>query len=220
MAPAPTLYGRNHQLRESGNRATRPLRGGILCLDYTNTASDHLGLPGEDDLSPGYVNIVDWFRQAGVLTEDDAARLLRAAGKEPREAAAVRKRAIALREALYAIVLAFTSGAEPAADALDLFNREHGVALGHGGFVPNGTSLAWHWQGGSQLDRMLWPVCQSAAALLSGGQLVKVKQCEAQTCQAFFLDGSKNGSRRFCSATGCGTATRVRRFRERHNPGS
>lgn len=220
MAPAPTLYGRGHQLRETGNRATRQMYGGILCLDFLNTVSDHTGLPGEDDLSPGYVNIVDWFRQAGVLTEDDADRLLRAAGKEPREAAAVRKRAIALREALYAIVLAFRSGAEPAADALDLFNREHGAALGHGSFVPHGPSLGWQWQGGSLLDRMLWPACQSAAALLSGDQLAKVKQCEATDCQAFFLDGSKNGSRRFCSAAGCGTATRVRRFRERHNPGS
>ncbi len=216
MAPAPTLYGRGHQLRESGNRTIRPLHGGILCLDFINTASDHTGLPAEDDLSPGYVNIVDWFWQAGVLTEDDAARLLRAASKEPREAAAVRKRAVALREALYAILLAVKSGGEPAADSLDLFNREHGAALGHGGLAPNGTSLAWQWQAGSQLDRMLWPVCESAAALLSGGQLVKVKQCAAPTCQAFFLDGSKNGSRRFCSAATCGTADRVRRFRERH----
>lgn len=198
----------------------RPLYGGVLCLDYINTAADHTALPGEDDLSPGYVNIVDWSGQASILTEDDATRLLRAASKDPREAAAVRKRAIALREALYAIVLAFTSGGEPAADSLDLFNREHGVALPHGGFVPNGTSLAWQWRGGSHLDRMLWPVCESAAALLSSGQLAKVKQCEAPTCQAFFLDGSKNGSRRFCSAAGCGTATRVRRFRERHNSGS
>ncbi len=220
MSPAPTLYSQGHQLRESGDRAIRPLHGGILCLDFINTASDHTGPAGKDDLSPGYATIVDWFWQAGVLTEDDTTRLLRAASKEPRDAAAVRKRAVALREALYDLVVALTTGREVSAASLDLFNQEHGAALRHGHFAVNGTFLAWEWPGGSQLERVLWPVCESAADLLGGERLRKMKQCEAPGCQAFFLDGSKNDSRRFCSAAACGTADRVRRFRERHKPGA
>lgn len=217
--PAPTLYGKAVLPRETNGRPLRPLRGGNLCLDFVNTTSDHADHTGDDDFSPGYVNLVDWCLHAGLLGKDEAARLLRVAGKEPREAAAVRRRASALREALFEIVRSLTSGGEPSPESLDLFNREHGEALRHGQFVPHGPGLEWRWQTGPHLDRMLWPLCQ-AAALLGGGQLAKVKQCEAPACQAFFLDGSKNGSRRFCSAAGCGTAIRVRRFRERHKPGS
>lgn len=218
MAPAPTLYGRGHQPRESGDQPLQLLRAGDLFLDYVNTTSDHIELPAEDDFSPGYINIVDWCRYAGVIDEGEAARLRRAAAKEPREAAAVRKRACALREALYDIVLSLTSGGKPSTAALDLFNAEHRQALDHGRFVPGAMSLEWHWQNGADLDRMLWPVCQSAAALLGSNRLDKVRQCAAPSCQAFFLDRSKNGSRQFCSAAGCGTATRVRRFRLRRQP--
>lgn len=216
MAPAPTLYGKGHQLRASGNRPIRSLHGGHLCLDYLNTVSDHMTLTGDDDLSPGYVNVVDWFWQAGVLTEDDTARLLRAASREPREAAAVRKRVIAFRAALYAIVHALTLGGDPETDALDLFNSELRDANQHGYFAANGPHLAWRWQGEARLDRILWPIGQAAVDLLTSERIQKVKQCEAPACQAFFLDKSKNGSRRFCSAAGCGTTERVRRFRERH----
>lgn len=215
MSPAPTLYGRGHQPRETGARPIRPFAGGHIVLDYINTASDHTPAPGEDDLAPGYVNLVDWSRQAELLTDEDATRLRRSASKQPREAAAVRKRAIVLREALYTIVLALTSGEELLAESLDLFNLEHAAALGHGGYVATGSRLEWRWRGGLDLDRMLWPVCWSAAGLLSEGRLTKVRQCAAPQCQALFLDGSKNGSRRFCSASTCGTAVRVQRFRDR-----
>jgi len=215
MAPAATLYSRGHQPREGDIRAIRPLVGGLLCLDYVNTTSDHAGRPLQDDLAPGYVNLVDWCRQAGVLDENDTRRLLRAASKEPREAAAVRKRALALREALDELVLALGTGRDPSPEALDTFNREHQQALAHGRFVPDAASLRWQWADGSHLDRPLWPVCQSAADLLTSEGLGKVRQCAALACQNLFLDGSKNGSRRYCSAATCGTADRVRRFRER-----
>ena len=220
MPPAPPLYGRGHQPRETATWTVRPFVGGHLVLDFVNTASDHTNTPGDDDLAPGYVNLVGWSRQAEALTDEDATQLLRAASKQPREAAAVRKRALALREALHAIVLALTSDVEPAAHSLELFNHEYAVAIGHGGYVSAGSRLEWRWPSGPDvdLDRMLWPVCRSAADLLGGERLAKVRQCAAPGCQAMFLDGSKNGSRRFCSASGCGTAVRVQRFRDRHKP--
>ncbi len=218
--PAPTLYGKEALPRETRHRTLRPLHGGSLCLDFVNTVSDHSDLTADDDFSPGYVNIVDWCRHAAMFGEDEATRLLRTAGKEPREAASVRKRAVALRESLYGIILSLTSGQEPSSASLDVFNGEHQDALSHGRFVPAGPKLEWQWPSGPHLDRLLWPICQSAEVVLTGNWLARVRQCEAPACQAFFLDASKNGSRRFCSAATCGTADRVRRFRERRKPGS
>ena len=214
MAPAPTLYGQGHQLRQSSQRTIKPLVGGVLVLDVLNTIDRHDGA-GYDYLAPGYANIVDWFARAGTLDPDDALRLLRKAQKEPREAATVRKRAAALREALAVIVSSMTMGQEVPAEALGTFNEESRHARANGTYIVSGGRLAWQWTQPHALDRVLWEVCRSATGLLGSERVARIRECAAPTCGSFFLDTSKNGSRQFCSASTCGTATRVRRFRER-----
>ena len=214
MSPAPTLYGKGQLPRETSRNTLGLLHGGLLCLDFVNTVDDH-GAGGNDQFAPGYVNIVEWFVHAGVVDDEAARRLLLKAGKEPREAAAVRKRATSLRSALFEIVSALTISEDPQAESLALFNQEIQHSLASGGFVFDGVALAWQWNEGNDLDRMLWDVSRSAADLFSSSRLARVRQCAAPACQKFFLDASKNRSRRFCSSATCGTAARVRRFRER-----
>ena len=47
-------------------------------------------------------------------------------------------------------------------------------------------------------------VARSAAEFLAGGDYSRLKHCEGKGCVLFFLDTTKNHSRRFCSAEGCG----------------
>lgn len=67
--------------------------------------------------------------------------------------------------------------------------------------------------------QLLVPIAESAARLLCSGDFSRVKQCANQDCGAFFYDGTKNNSRRWCSATGCGNRMRVAKFyaRSRNN---
>jgi predicted RNA-binding Zn ribbon-like protein len=189
--------------------------GGSLCLDFLNTADSHDGAPGLDALAPGYVNVGSWFAHAGVLDEAALKMLLRRAAKEPRDAAAVRKRATQLREALYEIVTSLPEDREPSPESLVTFNGELHHANAAGAYVAESRRLEWRWHDERQLDRVLWEVCGSAAMLLSGEGMQKVRQCASPSCQKLFLDTSKNGSRQYCSPATCGTASRVRRFRER-----
>lgn len=215
VAPTPTLYGKSHQPRELSKGLLRPLRGGSLCLDFINTVENHDQAGGYDDLTPGYANIIDWSIHAGAVDEAEANSLLRHAAREPREAAAVRSRATTLRHALYEVVTSLIAATEPPDGSLELFNQEWRLAMMHGRYIPVGDGLAWQWCEGRDLDRVLWELTRSAAELLSGDHIARVRQCAAPTCQSIFLDTSRNGSRRFCSAATCGTATRVRRFRAR-----
>ena len=201
--------------RASGGRTYRPLRGGHLLLDFINTASDHTAQPREDDLAPGYVNLVDWCTFAGVVDEATATRLLRLAHKEPREAAAVRRRAIALRGALHGIVGALLAGDAPAQPDMDLFNEELQAALRNGALVAGAGVLRWQWQERAGLDRPLWIICRAATELLVSDRIARIRECASPQCHVLFLDVSKNNSRQYCSSAGCGSAARVRRFRER-----
>src|SRR5512136_239123 len=100
---------------------TWTLRGGSLCLDFCNTADWHASDQPEERLT-SYAAFVSWSRQAGVLTENQAKRLLRQAADRPEEAIVVMNRAIALREAIYEIFAAVAHGRSPAAADLTTLN--------------------------------------------------------------------------------------------------
>lgn len=238
MSPAPTLYGTSHQHREAGGRALRPLEGGVLCLDFINTVSSHSGRPAEDDLSPGYVNLVEWCAGAGAIDQALATSLLRRASRDPRDAAAVRRRAVELRDALHAIVMAIHRREVPLQEHLDVFSQEWQCSAQHTmyrsrlasetgariGERSNGASpsdstdprMVRVWDTDRDLDRLLWPIVEDAARLMTSDEMARVRICAASDCERWFLDDSRNHTRKYCSARGCGTVDRVRRFRARH----
>jgi predicted RNA-binding Zn ribbon-like protein len=213
MVGGNTLYGRSHQQTAASERDFRPLCGGVACLDFVNTVDRHGSTPDDDYFAPGYANLLDWFEYAQLVDSDNATLLLRLAQKQPRDAAAIRKRAQFLRTAIRGIVVDLASGGTPSPGDLATLNAEVHRACACGSFVAVDQVLQWRWTRNRELDSLLWPIARSAAELLSGAHLVRVRQCAAEECELLFLDASKNGSRRFCSAASCGNATRVRRFR-------
>jgi predicted RNA-binding Zn ribbon-like protein len=238
MSPAPTLYGTSHQHREAGGRVLRSLEGGTLCLDFINTVSSHNDRPTEDDLSPGYVNLAEWCAGAGAIDEALSTSLLRRASRDPREAAAVRRRAVELRDALHVIVMAIHRGEVPSQEHLDVFSQEWQRSACHTVFRSrlvsefsarlgersNGASpwtgvdsrMVRVWDTDRDLDRLLWPIVEDAARLMTSDEMARVRICAASDCERWFLDDSRNHTRKYCSARGCGTVDRVRRFRARH----
>jgi predicted RNA-binding Zn ribbon-like protein len=98
-----------------------------------------------------------------------------------------------------------------------LLNREVAAARGREVLVPAGDGLRWEWpDGGGRLDSPLWPVGQAAAALLTSGDLSRLRQCGGDLCGWLFLDRSRNRSRQWCTMEDCGNVSKVRRFRQRH----
>jgi len=69
------------------------------------------------------------------------------------------------------------------------------------------VARGWRWA--------LSEIAASYVALVARGEPGRIKVCANHECQWSFYDESKNRSRRWCGAASCGTADKVRRFRER-----
>jgi predicted RNA-binding Zn ribbon-like protein len=199
---------------ESG-AAALSLVGGRLCLDFANTVGSHAGEHSNEHLH-SYRDLAAWSRHAGILTDAEEGGLLEAAERRPAEADVVLDRAIALRETIYRIFSAVAAGRAPDEADLETLNVALARALTHAQIVPSGDGFAWSWRDEQgALDRMLWPVARSAADLLTGGELNRVRECANDPCGWLFLDLSRNRSRRWCDMRDCGNRIKARRHYQR-----
>ena len=199
----------------------REPRGGALCLDFVNTVDRHEpgAVPTFDYLAPGYANLLAWSAYVGVVDDRRATSLRRLARKQGREAAAVRRRAVQLREAIATIIQTMRQGSEQTAvpqDAVAILEAEVKAAHAHQRLVLRDARVIALLDEGAELDMLLWPVALSALEVLGADTASRIGQCAADDCDWFFLDTSKNRSRRYCSTSGCGNAARIRRFRARN----
>ncbi|MCK6458716.1 MAG: CGNR zinc finger domain-containing protein, partial [Planctomycetes bacterium] len=62
----------------------------------------------------------------------------------------------------------------------------------------------------------LAPVAEAAARLLTGPGGKLVRRCGNPACALYFIDGTRNRSRRWCSMEVCGNRTKVAAWRARH----
>jgi predicted RNA-binding Zn ribbon-like protein len=179
-----------------------------LCLDFVNTISNH-SQPGEDHLRT-YADLVSWGHYTGVINDREAQRLLEIAVRQPAEAATVLHQGIAVREALFQIMLAIADQETPAADALATFNHALGQAAGHMRIVPAGDGFEWDWSDSDDdLNRILWPAVWSAAELIMSDDRRFLRKCGG--CDWLFLDTSRNHSRRWCDMKTCGNRAKAHR---------
>lgn len=189
---------------------------GALCLAFLNTRPRIGGTPSDDDLQPGYANVLSWAREAGVVSDADARRLLAVARRTARDASATRRRIIELREALRRVVGSMI-GDDPARPG-DLARLEREIRESYGqarlDFDDETGVLRWKWPQEPHLEQILWPIVRSIEELLFSDRIDRIRHCAGEECSYIFLDTSRNRSRRYCSTTACGNRDRVRRFRE------
>lgn len=192
--------------------------GGRLCLDFANTVEPRRGGPGRDHLAH-YADLVLWALHAGGLSGERAERLLDEAGRQPREARAAFRRALALREAIYRAFAAVVRGEEPQGSDLEALARANAAAAKHSRIIRDADGFAWGWIQEADLDRPLWPLARCAVELLTGGALERLKECPAEEggCGWLFFDESKNRSRRWCSMADCGSKAKMRRLYARRH---
>jgi predicted RNA-binding Zn ribbon-like protein len=60
------------------------------------------------------------------------------------------------------------------------------------------------------------PVLWSAADLLLAADLGRVRRCANDACLWLFIDGSKNGTRRWCDMASCGNRAKAHRHYLKH----
>jgi predicted RNA-binding Zn ribbon-like protein len=198
--------------RQAGNLK---LTGDRSCLDFANTlawrTSDH---PQERLAS--YPDLVAWSQHVGIVTEHEAHHLLQEAARRPAAASAVLEQAVALREAIYRVFSAVAGGRAPQAADIATLNGFLPAAMSRLRLIWTKDGFTWSWtDDGNSLEQMLWPVAQSAAGLLTSGELNRVGVCAGDGCGWLFFDTSKNRSRRWCAMEDCGNRAKARRHYQR-----
>ena len=189
--------------------------GGSVALDFANTLGGMHSAPTHEHLIE-YADLVAFGRSAETISPPQGRRLIDESERQPARAAAVLRRAIVLREAIWRAFDAFAkSGRADAADFATI-QEEELTALKHARFVQSGSEVAYQWAEELSLDRPLWDIARAAGELLrSTGDLVRVRECGSATCEWLFIDKSRNHTRRWCDMNDCGNRAKVRRFRAR-----
>jgi len=189
---------------------------GALCLDFINTLDNRPVPARRQELLQSYNDLVEWAMQAGALSPAQRSALRRLADSHPKDAGAVRAKAVELRECLYRMVSAVARNRRASEDDLRTLNTYLGEALSHLELRParRGFRLAWP-ENSPRLDSVLWPIARSASDLLTGDDLKHIQECGVDTCRWLFVDRSKNHSRRWCNMRVCGNRIKARKFYRR-----
>lgn len=183
-------------------------------LAFVNTLAPR-PTPAPVERLVSYEALANWAQEAGFLKADEASRLIARARRRSGDAARVVEWARAVRELLHDTFTAVAAGKTPPASTLTELSARLSGWYAHGRLVPADDALQWVYAGDDDLERPLWEVARAASRLLTSSRLARVRACAAEDCGWWFLDDTKNASRRWCDMKICGNRDKVRRFRER-----
>jgi predicted RNA-binding Zn ribbon-like protein len=177
-----------------------------LCLGYANTRYWRGTAAPTEDLN-GPEDLLRWAatgRLPGPLIER-----IRAHWRDwPQEANAHFASAIMLRETIYRCFAAAAAGRPPSEEDMAGLNAALAAAPPRQRLHLGGWDIG---ASGSPANALLAQTLWSAADLLVGTQLQRVRQCSNPECGWLFLDNSKSGNRRWCSMSACGNRAKAHR---------
>ncbi len=193
------------------------LDGNPAWLDFVNTELVLEGAPA--DLLPHFRDLVDWLRQARLLTPDRAGTALAEWNHGARGADALR-RANELRRILRGSAERLGRGESFPPAAVRAVNEILALGRGSHRLLPSTTGFQLSFESvPRRADELLVPLARSLAEFLTVAELGRVKKCDNPKCVLYFYDATKNQARRWCSMALCGNrmkaALHYRRTRDR-----
>ena len=191
------------------------LIGGELAFDFTNTSSGR-GWPTHQEHLRSAQKVVDWARHAKVLAPADAEWLRDAVNADEELARRVLRRALELRENIYAIAVEVAAGRPAPKPGVEALARTHAACLACAKLTPFEGRYVWSWSPReSAVEAVLGPIALSTLTTLTQGDLSRIKQCQGEKCGWLFFDATKNKSRRWCEMEICGNRAKQRRHSAR-----
>ncbi|ASU33941.1 CGNR zinc finger domain-containing protein [Mucilaginibacter xinganensis] len=189
-----------------------PMEGDIPVLQFINTYRDRGGIRRKDYLG-NYEEFLNWCNEFKIVDLEDYNCLNFEGYCNPHDANLVWHRAIRLREIIYEFINSTLRDKQIHEHAVAYFNEEVNEANAHLRFELIGNSLQVMWfNTHEELAVPLWIIVKQAAVLLQSAQFRDIKKCY---CGKFYLDTTKNKSRRWCNPLVCGNAVRSREYKER-----
>ncbi len=188
--------------------------GGAPCLDFVNTVGFHTGNPSEKLKEFG--DLVRWAHEAEIIDQSVVDELHAFSETCPKEASKILERARAFRRTLFRLFDTRQKNESPKEVDLTALNetlRAYPMRLK---VSLQGVDCSCQRESGPTNDaRLLGPVAWSAAELLASDQIRLVRQCASATCGWFFVDTTKNHSRRWCMMSDCGSHAKAKRYYQR-----
>jgi predicted RNA-binding Zn ribbon-like protein len=162
-----------------------------------------------------YAALLEWARGTGVIGPAAAADLARRAAAHPGDADRALARARELRESLHALFSAVAEQKAPPAAALAVLADHLGAGFARARLVLHDGTLRWAPGAVAALDDVTRELARAAASLVGSDSLSRVRACAAEDCRWWFIDDTRNHSRRWCDMKTCGNRAKLRRYRAR-----
>lgn len=191
--------------------------GGHLFLDFLNTANewDHREEKGE--YLHHFQSFLLWCELGDILQEKQAVKLRDYAQDHPREEAQALNDVLKFRALGISMALRLAHQRAPDVAMLQAFESYLRASLNQANLVFENQIIVWQIsRQGVGLWEPLWYLVQQAWQFFQINHRQRLKTCPTPAgCGWFFLDQSKNKSRRWCSMQTCGNNAKVRRFHQR-----
>lgn len=183
-------------------------------MGFVNTLTGR-GTAAPTEKLVSYEALLDWVKTTGVISAPVAAELRRTADAHPSEAGRVLGGARALRETLHALFSAVAQGRTPAGAVLAELAGHLGAGYAQARLVFQDGALQWAPGPVAGLADVTHELARAAARLVASSTLARVRACAADDCRWWFVDETKNHSRRWCEMKTCGNRAKLRRYRHR-----
>jgi predicted RNA-binding Zn ribbon-like protein len=183
-------------------------------MAFVNTLTGR-GTAAAAEKLQSYEALLDWARTAGVISAAAAAELRRAAEAHPHEAGRVLTGARAMRESLHALFAAVAQGKSPPSAVLGELAACLGAGYAQARLVFQDGALQWAPGPVARLADVTHELARAAARLVESPALSRVRACDADDCRWWFVDDTRNHSRRWCEMKTCGNRAKLRRYRAR-----
>jgi predicted RNA-binding Zn ribbon-like protein len=189
------------------------LSGGHPALDFANTIDSRRGRRWGPDFLRSFDDLIVLAERSEVLDAATSSVLREKALADPKRARAVLDEAAKLREAVYKVFVAEDAGSAYPAPALELMENTAREGRARERLSQTKTGFAWSLPFDSLDDVGRAFALAAIELLISRHDRREVRECRGDNCGWLFLDQSKGGRRMWCSDAGCGTRSRVARFR-------
>jgi predicted RNA-binding Zn ribbon-like protein len=160
-----------------------------------------------------YDALVEWAREQHLISAAAAERLVVQARRHPHQASTVLARAKEFREAVNGLAESIARERQPGAAVLNTVSDYLAAAYANGRLVPHEGALQWVASAEDALERILWEIGRATGRLVLSPRLANIRACAASDCGWWFVDDTKNRSRRWCDMKLCGNREKLRRFR-------
>ena len=182
-----------------------------LCLGFVNTLSWR-GRSEPVETLRSAADLFHWIERSEILPPVLIAAARNWARDHEKQAAQGFAKAIAVREALFAIFSAIAAGAGVARKDFQILEAAlvrgpHRIRL-----VP--TANGYAWSGPARrvtIYKVLAPILWSAGDLLVSAGDRRIRCCANDECLWLFIDQSKTNSRRWCDMQSCGNRAKAQR---------